>query len=187
MESPAPNRRVRNVVFVTILVATTIMLATGRLGSWFGDDVAPTETVGSTTSTESMPNPPVAPLQPFGSNSIDPKPETTAVTFLEFAEQYDALRDNFRARDSLTALVVDKHVQWEGYVRNVTRFETAFYVNVSSAAHGYNGPSASITFGHELEDHLYALHPDDFVRFEGVVTRAAGSVGIEGMAIEAIE
>lgn len=117
---------------------------------------------------------------------MDTKPETTTVTFLEFAEQYAALSENFRARDSLTALIVHKQIQWVGFVRNVTRYETAFYVNVSSA-HGYNGPSASITFGHAMEDELYALRPDDRVRFEGIVTRASGSVGIEGLAIETIE
>ncbi len=42
-------------------------------------------------------------------------------------------------------------------------------------------------FDHTFEDQLYALSAEDRVRFEGVVTRAGGSIGIDGTAIERIE
>lgn len=164
-----------------------MLLATGRFSAWFGDDSPPPETVEIDAEQNAVSEPRAAPIRPPARNTVEPKPETTTVTFQEFSEQYSALRENFRARDSLTALVVDKQIQWEGYVRNVTRHSTAFYVSVAATARGYSGPSASITFDHAMEDELYALRPEDRVRFEGVVTRAAGSVGVEGLEIQVIE
>ncbi len=186
MERAPSNRRVRTIVFVAISVAA--------IGYFFAssNEPEPVEDPSAETSEEYAITPEVESEAPSTSTppdvgqSADPKPELTAVTFLEFVEQYSANRENFRARDSLTALIVNKHVQWEGYVRNVTRHPSSFYVTIWSAQ-GYNGPSASVTFDHEMEDELYALRPDDHVRFEGVVTRAAGSVGMEGLEIEVID
>ena len=51
----------------------------------------------------------------------------------------------------------------------------------------YSGTTASVTFDQEFEEVLYALRTEDRVRFEGVVERAGGSIGIDGTAIEQIE
>jgi len=189
MVSAGRKRSVRNLLLAIILVGVTIVLMFTRLGSLFGDDASGPVTGGDNIAPAipSQPSPPVStpltPLpQPVAPNR-EPEPETTDITFAEFADQYATLRENFRERDSLTALVVNKHVQWEGYVRSVTRHVTAFYVTVW-AAPSYGGPSAPITFDHSMEDELYALQQNDYVRFEGVVTRA---VGIEGLEIDVIE
>ncbi len=71
---------------------------------------------------------------------------------------------------------------WEGVLRNVSKQSRSFYVSVSPHE-GYGLTSALLTFPHAYEDTLYAFRPNDRVRFEGVVTRASGSVGIEGTAI----
>ncbi|MCH7975213.1 MAG: hypothetical protein IIC18_01500 [Bacteroidetes bacterium] len=191
MTSSGRKRSVRNIVLAIILVGVTIILMFTRLGSLFGgeapdpapldDYVAPADPsppAAASETPDSTPQPPAP--------DTAPEPETTDMTFTEFSVQYGLLRENFRARDSLTALLVGKRVVWEGHLRNVTRYTSSFYVTVWPST-SYGGTTASVTFGHAFEDVLYALSAEDRIRFEGVVKRAGGSIGIDGMAIERIE
>ena len=192
MTSSGRKRSVRTILLAIILVGVTIVLMFTRLGSLFGDDASGPVTGGENIAPAipSQPSPPVLTpqtpaLKPVAPD-MEPEPETTDITFAEFAERYSALRENFRARDSLTALIVGRRVVWEGHLRNVTRYTSSFYVSVWPSA-SYSGTTASVTFDHEFEEVLYALHTEDRVRFEGVVERAGGSIGIDGTAIEQIE
>lgn len=191
MTSSGRKLSVRNIVLAIILVGVTIILMFTRLGSLFGgeapdpapldDYVAPADPSQPAAASETPDSTP----QPLAPDTA-PEPETTDMTFTEFSEQYSALRQNFRARDSLTALIVGRRVVWEGHLRNVTRHTSSFFVTIWPST-SYSGATASLTFDHALEDQLYALHPEDQVRFEGVVKRAGGSIGIDGTAIERIE
>ena len=190
MTSPSRKRPVRNVVLAIILAGVTIVLIVTRLGPLIGDGPTSepadeyTAIVEPTPPTPpTLPTPPTPPTLPTLKSDLV---ETVDLTFAEFAEQYAALRGNFRSRDSLTALITGKHVVWEGHLRTVTRHTNSFYVAVWPST-SYGGATASVTFDPAFEDQLYALHPEDRVRFEGVVSRAGGSVGIEGTAIEQIE
>lgn len=194
MTPKPPNKGLRNVLFGVLLLALTFLLIGNRLGGLFGEsdsgnssaDYATFEDSEISDQDDNKPTPPPPPALDSDSDSPPPPTETTSMTFLEFAVQYRELSENFRGRDSLVALVVNRRAHWEGYVRNVTRHTTSFYVTLWSAE-SYNGPSASMTFDHDMEDELYALQPNDFVRFSGLITRAAGSVGMEGESIEVIE
>ena len=191
MTSSNQKRPVRNIVLAIILVGVTIVLMFTRLGSLFGGDAPDPEPDGEYTAPADPPQPtaanetPASTPQPVAPD-VEPDPETTDMTFAEFAGQYSTLRENFRARDSLTTLIVGKRVVWEGHLRNVTRYTSSFYVSVWPST-SYGGSTASITFDHAFEDQLYALGAEDRIRFEGVVTRAGSSIGIDGTAIERIE
>ena len=187
MTSSSRKRSVRNIVLAIILVGVTIILMFTRLGSLFGDEapdpapvddyVAPADPSQPAVASET-PDPTPQPLAP----DTAPEPETTDMTFTEFSEQYSALRQNFRARDSLTSLIVGRRVVWESHLRNVARHTSSFFVTVWPST-SYSGATASLTFDHAFEDQLYALHPEDQVGVEGVVKRAGGSIGIDGTAI----
>jgi len=184
MASSARKRSIRNIVLALILAGVTVVLIVTRLGPLLGqDDPDPPPQDEDTTVSETVPHAPATP--PTQPNSAE-EAETSPMTFEEFSEQYGLLREDFRARDSLTALLVGKRVVWEGHLRNVTRYTSSFYVTVWPST-SYGGTTASVTFDHAFEDVLYALSTEDWIRFEGVVKRAGGSIGIDGTAIERIE
>ena len=192
MTSSGRTRSVRNIVLAITLVGVTIVLMFTRLASLFGSDTPDPVPVGD-YAARVIPSPSAPPVsgsqtptpEPVAPDS-QPEPQTTDMTFTEFSEQYSALRQNFRSRDSLSALIVGRRVVWEGHLRNVTPHTSLFFVTVWPST-SYSGATASLTFDHAFEDQLYALHPEDQVRFEGVVKRAGGSIGIDGTAIERIE
>ncbi|NNF57416.1 MAG: hypothetical protein HKN04_04170 [Rhodothermaceae bacterium] len=184
-----PNRARRNLVFGVLLVAITAALIVGRSGLW-GED-APKVSASAeqaTTEEEALPlavREADAEAAAAQSEATMPPPDA-ALSFADYDEQYEALRENFRARDSLTALVAGHRVVWDGYLRNVSKQTNAFYVSVRPQPE-HSRTSALVTFDHAFEEQLYTLRPDDPIRFEGVVKRAGLSVSIDGASIERIE
>lgn len=184
MASESRRRFGRNILFVLLLIVGTIVLVNNLPGSWFGRDDTPG------LPEEEFVNPDYSDHE-ASEDDVDPsnhaREEITLLemSFQDFAEEYSQLQDDFRLRDSLVAAVDGRHVRWEGHVRNVSRYTSAMIVSVWSQEQ-YSGPSASISFDHSMEDELYELNRGEYVRFEGEITRAMGSVGIDGTAIEVV-
>ena len=179
------TRTRRNLVFGVLLVAVTAALIVTRVGS--SDEEARKESASAepTVTEESAVSEAEAEVTAEQSADDVPPPDAS-MTFAEYDEQYQALRENFRARDSLEALIEGHRVVWEATLRNVSKQTNAFYVSVRPQPE-YSGTSALVTFDHAFEEQLYALRPDDAIRFEGVVKRAGLSVSIDGVSIERIE
>ena len=185
----ASNRTRRNIAFGAALVAVTIALIATRVGS--SDEGDPTTWASEEQAETEKPLLPSAvseaEAEAAAEQSADelPLPEAS-LSFADYDEQYEALRDNFRGRDSLEALIEGHRVVWEATLRNVSKQTNAFYVSVRPQTE-YSRTSALVTFDHAFEEQLYALRPDDRVRFEGVVKRAGLSVSVDGVSIERIE
>lgn len=173
----------RNLVFGAILAILTIAVAIGRFDLFFDDDNEVRVEEMAPIKPPAPPDAPEPPPPPTATDDDAPPPPLLGLSFQDYAERYTAVRDSFRARDELTAQVDEKRINWTGIVRNVSRQTNGFYVSVRPQD-GYGPVSALIVYPPEFEETVYALRPDDRVRFEGVVTRASGSLSIQGTHLE---